>query len=113
MRVEIGQIPLPAPEAIANPLRAVVDIVLTGIMVVVLAEVLVLTAGAAPQPQVPIPQGIILPLAPALNKPVEVVNGLIGEHAPAGPPAIPIHPFPEQLAPLGHLQGHVLLDLTG
>ena len=107
----------PEPTAGVNPLRAVVDIVLTGIMVVVLAEVLVLTAGAALQPQVPILQGIILQLVLVPNKPVEVVSGLIGEHVPAGPPAILTLLLPA-VPPLvghlqGHLQGHVLLVIIG
>ena len=114
--VEAGQIKLPEQEPIAKPLQVAVDLTTIGIMGAVLAEAQVpIAVGAVPQLQVPILQGIILPLAPVPNRPVEAVNGLIGEHVHVGQAVIPILAIPTPLLPEQPvpLEGRVHLDLIG
>ena len=82
MKVQVGQIQQPGPEAIVNPLQAAAVLIPIGTMAVVLA--------ALPHTPVPILLGIILQPVPVLNALVAAMSGLIGEHALVDPAAIPI-----------------------
>ena len=87
MKVQVGQIQQPGPEAIVNPLQAAAVPIPIGIMAVVLAA---LPHTQAPDLHPPTLPDIILQPVLVPKEPATVANGLIGPPAPADPAAIPI-----------------------